>query len=114
MGISMPGLHDGHSALPRATVRVSRPQPVLSEAREATQPSAADRTISEGARRALNVFLALLGLVLALPLLLLVAVLIKLTSRVYQPPRRNRITGTVWNMIRRSSRRLCFSMYSRS
>ena len=79
----MPGLHDGQSALPRATVRVSRPQPVQSDVQAAVeqQPRAAGRTFSEGARRALNFFLALLGLILALPLLLLVAILIKLTSR---------------------------------
>jgi lipopolysaccharide/colanic/teichoic acid biosynthesis glycosyltransferase len=45
------------------------------------EPQAAGRTFSEWARRALNFFLALLGLILALPLLLLVAILIKLTSR---------------------------------
>ncbi len=77
----MPGLHDGQSALPRTTVRVSRPQPVPSEVQAGMEPQAAGRTFSEWARRALNFFLALLGLILALPLLLLVAILIKLTSR---------------------------------
>ena len=43
--------------------------------------AAAHRTHREGARRALNVAIAALGLVLALPLMLLIAALIKLTSR---------------------------------
>ena len=81
MGFSMPGLHEGQPALPRAAVRVSRPQPVQSAVQALSEVHLPARTASERARRALNFFLAALGLVLALPLLALVAILIKLTSR---------------------------------
>jgi len=43
--------------------------------------AAARRSQREGARRALNVVIAALGLVLTLPLMIVIAVLIKLTSR---------------------------------
>jgi len=47
----------------------------------ADAPADARRSAAERARRAVNFLLALIGLIVALPLLLLVAVLIKLTSR---------------------------------
>lgn len=80
MGIAMSGLHESQSAMPRPSARVSRPVLKALPAIEREAPEVA-LSHSEIARRALNFVLALIGLIVALPVLLIVAALIKLTSR---------------------------------
>ncbi|HEU5051301.1 MAG TPA: sugar transferase [Gemmatimonadales bacterium] len=79
MGIAMSGLDDSPPAVTSAHVRISRPHaapaPVAAEAVEAPALTLADR-----GRRAVNFVLALVGLIVALPVFALVALLIKLTS----------------------------------
>ncbi|HXF95788.1 MAG TPA: sugar transferase [Gemmatimonadales bacterium] len=63
---------------------------VRAEPRARAVPALFQRTHGEGARRFLNLAVAALGIVLTLPLMLLIAVLIKLTSRgpvLYTQPR---------------------------
>jgi lipopolysaccharide/colanic/teichoic acid biosynthesis glycosyltransferase len=81
MGIAMPGLRE----IPSTRRRLSASAP---KATDAFQPPAVAvpvathmPTAGERLRRVLNYVLALLGLIVALPVLLLVALLIRLTSR---------------------------------
>lgn len=53
--------------------------PGIERAREASRPTA-DLSCEEGARRALNVVVAAVGIVIAAPLMLGIAILVKLTS----------------------------------
>ncbi len=80
MGIAMPGIRE-HTPTRRRTLSgaVSRPdisqRPAVAVPVEGTMLSTAERL-----RRVLNFTLALLGLIVALPVLLLVALLVRLTS----------------------------------
>ena len=81
MGIAMPGFREHAPTLRRTpSGSVSRPEiselPAVPVALEASRMGAAERL-----RRSLNFILALLGLMVALPVMLVVAVLIRLTSR---------------------------------
>jgi lipopolysaccharide/colanic/teichoic acid biosynthesis glycosyltransferase len=101
MGIAMSGLQESQPAVPRARPRVSAPEPAPAGARGAAPalpplampaptvqaqaapfvPAVTVAASSNAARRTVNFVLALVGLIVALPLMLLVAILIKLTSR---------------------------------
>lgn len=94
MGIAMTGLPESQPAVTRARARVSAPelmapapapavQPAGPEARAtpAFVPAAAVAASAHPVRRSVNFVLAFIGLIVALPLMLVVAILIKLTSR---------------------------------
>ncbi len=79
-----------HLTQPRFDTASTAPAPRLAPARpRATRPRSPGPA-PEGSRRALNVVLAVTGLVLAAPLMLMIAVLVKATSRgpvLYTQPR---------------------------
>jgi lipopolysaccharide/colanic/teichoic acid biosynthesis glycosyltransferase len=100
MGIAMSGLQESQPALPRPRPRASAPETVPTPAVAATpyappplvaarpaaaeapfEPAAAVAASSHPVRRTVNFVLALAGLIVALPLMLVVAILIRLTSR---------------------------------
>jgi len=76
----MPSLRDHVPAAPRPTPRAV-PRPEASRQAATSLPAIDHRTRGEHLRRALNFVLALLGLIVAAPILALVALLVKLTSR---------------------------------
>ena len=96
MGIAMTGLPESQPAVTRARARISAPEPMAPahapapavqpagpDARVAPAfvPAAAVAASAHPVRRSVNFVLALVGLIVALPLMLVVAILIKLTSR---------------------------------
>jgi len=98
MGIAMSGLQESQPALPRLRPRASAPEPAPAPAvaaaptaapvaarpvagRAPFEPAAAVAASSHPVRRTVNFVLALAGLIVALPLMLVVAILIRLTSR---------------------------------
>jgi lipopolysaccharide/colanic/teichoic acid biosynthesis glycosyltransferase len=82
MGISMTGLRSHRPSGP-AAAPAPRYERAAVEPRPAVRDAVATRVRGweAGARRVVNVVIAVLGLVLALPVMLVVAVLVKLTSR---------------------------------
>ena len=100
MGIAMSGLQESQPALPRLRPRASAPETLPAPAVAATptaaappvaarpaaaeapfEPAAAVAASAHPVRRTVNFVLALVGLIVALPLMLVVAILIRLTSR---------------------------------
>jgi len=100
MEIAMSGLQESQPALPRLRPRASAPEPLPAPVVAATpsaplapvaarpavaeapfEPAAAVAASSHPVRRTVNFVLALAGLIVALPLMLVVAILIRLTSR---------------------------------
>ena len=80
MGIALPGLRDNTQAPRRGP---SGPTPRAAGSERTAVPSIADAAPSAGgrARRLLNFTLALVGLIVAAPVMLVVAILVRLTSR---------------------------------
>jgi lipopolysaccharide/colanic/teichoic acid biosynthesis glycosyltransferase len=93
MGIPMSGLQESQPPVTRARPRISAAEPApgaepgpaaAAEPRTAAAPfvpAAAVAASANPVRRTVNFVLALVGIIVALPLMLLVAILIKLTSR---------------------------------
>jgi lipopolysaccharide/colanic/teichoic acid biosynthesis glycosyltransferase len=94
MGLAMSGLQEPQPAVKHPRPRPSAPVPVAAPMAPAPvapalpparavgfAPAQAVAASSHPVRRAINFVLALVGLVLALPLMLMVAILIRLTSR---------------------------------
>ena len=97
----MSGLQESQPAVPRARPRASAPEPAIAAAPAAAPtlslaarpapavqaqaapfvPAIAVAESSNAVRRGVNLVLAVVGLIVALPLMLVVAILIKLTSR---------------------------------
>lgn len=75
MDTAMPGAGTRRPSLPRVSARIEIPEVTMADVESAAKDARADRV-----RRMVNVVLALLGLVLVLPVMLVIAVLVKLSS----------------------------------
>jgi lipopolysaccharide/colanic/teichoic acid biosynthesis glycosyltransferase len=81
MGITMPGLRELPSPRRRVSASTAKVSDTLPTSAVAVPVATHIPSAGERLRRALNFVLALLGLIVALPVMLLVALLVRLTSR---------------------------------